>query len=143
MDMFKAVLLIMLFFSFIITGFAHVLPEDSLNYVTMFSDVGTGVKLNETTATIQSSVEQQSNLPVIELGALVFYSGNIIMDLLLNFTFAIPEMISLVINGVMSLFSINSYLLYLVQVFTSAIMIIIYFISILQLVTGIRSGRIV
>jgi len=143
MDMFKTVLLVSLFFSFIITGLTYTMPSDSLNHIEMFSQVGNGIGMNESVSMVQDSLEQQSNIPVVELGALVFYSGNILMDLVLNFTFALPEMISLIINGVMTLFSVDTYLMYLVQVFTSSIMIILYFISIIQLITGVRSGRLV
>ncbi len=142
MDFFKVMLIVQLFFSFAITSLTYALPEDTLNYVTSFSDITEKIDLESVSDDVQESVEKQTNIPVIELGALVFYSGNILIDLLLNFAFAIPEMIGMLINGIMILFmGVDSYLFATVQLFSAVAITIIYFISIIQLISSIRSGR--
>lgn len=143
MDLFKSILLVMMFYSICITGITYALPDDAKVFIDPFSDVGQSIDLESISSEVQSSIQSQTNIPVIELGALVFYSGNIIIDLLLNFAFAIPEMIGLLINGIMLLFNIDSYLFAIAQIFSSVVVTVFYFIAIIQLLTGIRSGRLV
>lgn len=142
MDLFKAVIIIQLFYSFAITGLTHALPADSLDYVTGFSDITDSINLETVSEDVQESIQRQTDIPVIEMGALVFYSGNILIDLMLNFAFAVPEMIGMLVNGIMILFlGIDSYLFAIVQLFASVVIIVVYFISLMQLLTSIRSGR--
>lgn len=141
-DIFKSMLLVMLFYSFAINVIVYAMPADTRNYVSIYSDLANDVDFYNTTNQIQDSLEKQTQIPILEVGALVFYSGNILIDLLLNFAFAIPEMIGLVIHGIMFLFNIDSGLFAIVEIFASVTVLILYFIGLIQLIVGIRSGRI-
>lgn len=143
MEMFKLIIIVQLFFSFAITGLAYAIPDDALNYVTSFSNPADEITFEGVTEEVQDSLEQQTNIPVIDLGALVFYSGNILIDLLLNFVFAIPQMLGLLVHGLMLLLNVDTYLIGLVQGFASAVVLALYVIGIMQLLTSIRSGRVV
>ncbi len=140
---FKAILLVQLFFSFGITVYTYSIPDEAKDYVTSFSDLSERITLEDVSDDVQSSLSRQTNLPVIEFGALLFYSGNIILDLLLNFIFAIPEMITLTINGILLLFEIPNDFINPLQVFISVSIMAMYIIAIIQLLTSIRSGRLV
>lgn len=140
---FKATILIMLFYSVSITILTYSMPDDSLKYVTSFSDITTPIDLETISADVQESLQSQTDIPVVELGALVFYSGNIFIDLLFNFAFAVPEMIGILINGVVRIFNIDFMLGNIVQLFSTTVLLVLYVISLIQLLTGIRSGRIV
>lgn len=143
MSLFKVVLMIQLFYSFSITTITYALPDDSLDFVTSFSDITSKVNLESVSGDVQDSLQRQTNIPVVELGALVFYSGNILIDLILNFLFAIPEMLAMLINGFTMLFNVDSYLFAIVQLFSSVIIGIMYLLGVIQLLTGIRSGRLI
>lgn len=143
MDLFKVMLVVQLFYAFAITSLAYGMPEETRQYVTGFSDVSSTIDLESISGQVEESLESQLNIPVIELGALIFYSGNILIDLLLNFLFAIPQMIGMLINGLMLLINVDSYLFAVVELFASGVVVIMYFIGIIQLLTGIRSGRLV
>lgn len=143
MELFKVTLLMMLFYSVSMNILVYSMPSDTLDYVTGFSDLLGSTDLESVSTTVQESVEQQTNLPVVELGALVFYSGNILIDLILNFAFAIPQMISLIITGLLMIFSIDAYIINYVQLFATVTVTVFYFIGVIQLLTGIRSGRII
>lgn len=143
MQLFKIIILVQLFYAFCITGLTHALPADSLNYVTSFSDVGRTIDLDTVSDDVQESLESQTNIGVIELGALVFYSGNILIDLLLNFAFAMPQMFGLLVHGFTMLFNLDPIIFALVELFTAVAIMVLYFIALIQLLTGIRSGRIV
>lgn len=142
-DSFKTIIGIMLFYSVAITLISYAIPADAHHYVTIYSDLAQSIDLNGTSNLVQQSITRQTNLPVIELGAMVFYSGNIVIDLLLNFAFAIPQMVGLFINGLFTLFNIDSYIFAIVQLFASVAVIVWYFISLIQLLTNVRSGRVV
>ncbi len=139
MDYFKSILLIMLFYSFCITMLTYSIPDEAKTYVTVFSDVANELDFDTVTGQVQDSLQRQTQIPVIELGALVFYTGNIIIDLLLNFAFALPQMVGLLVNGLMILFNIDSQLFAIVQLFASALLMILYFIGIMELLSKIRS----
>lgn len=140
MRSFVIVLIIQLFFAFGITTFTYALPTESLDYVTSFSDLAGDINLQSVSSDVQDAVEDELDIPVIELGALVFYSGNILIDLILNFAFALPQMVTLLINSFLYIFGIDSQLAVILQLFTSAVIAVLYFIGILQLVMNIR-GR--
>lgn len=145
-DLVKVVILVQLFFSLGITLTSHAIPENALNYVTSFSDLGSDMSFDGISDKVQSSLQSQTNIPVIELGVLVFYSGNILLDFLLNFAFAIPELISLIINGLLMLFPFGEAVAFIpatIQIFSSVAIMAYYFIGLMQLITGIRSGRII
>ena len=121
---------------------AYAMPADARHYVSIYSDLSENIDLEGTSNLIQESITRQTNLPVIELGAMIFYSGNIVIDLLLNFAFAIPQMLGLFVNGVFTVFNIDSYIFAIVQLFASVAVIVWYFITLIQLLTNTRSGRI-
>ena len=143
MSYFKAVIVVMLFYSVCITMITYALPADARVQTQIFSNFNEDISLEGTSTLVEDSIQEQTNIPVVEVGALVFYSGNIILDLMLNFAFAIPEMLGLLVNGFMLLFNVDSYLFAIVEIFASVAVTIMYMIGLIQLLTGIRSGRMV
>ena len=91
----SVIILVQLFYAFGITLYTHALGEipDGANYLDVFNDVANADTLESTGTQLQDSISQQTNIPILEAGALVFYSGNIILDLLLNFATALPQML--------------------------------------------------
>lgn len=143
MNLFVTIVIVQLFYSFAITSVSYAMPEDSLNFVSAFSDIANDINLENVSVQVQDSIESQTNIPIIELGALVFYSGNILIDLMLNFAFAIPEMIGLLTNAFLMLLNVNSYIWALVQLFASVVVTVMYFIGLMNILIGVRSGRMV
>lgn len=139
--LFKTILLVQLFYAAAITLMLQTMPADSIVYVDSFSDLADDLDFQSVSSDVQESLQRQTNIPVIDIGALVFYSGNILIDLVLNFTFAIPEMIGLLVNGLLFLFNVPSIVVVTVQAFASVAIIILYFMGIIQLLMTIRSGR--
>lgn len=142
MDVFKIIIIVQVFYSVAITGMVYVIPDESLSYVTGFSDITDQIDINTVSEDIQESLNRQTSLPVVEMGALIFYSGNIIIDLLMNFFFAIPDMFIMLLNGITMIFNIDVVLMGLIQLFVTVVIIVMYFISILELVMNVRSGRV-
>lgn len=140
MNLFRVVIIVQLFYAFAITLVAYGLPEDARSYSTAYSDLADQISLQSVGSEVETSLQSQTDIPVIELGALVFYSGNILLDLLLNFAFAIPQMIAMIVNGIMTLLSIDTYMFAVVQLFFSVVIMVMYFLGIMELITNLRSG---
>lgn len=136
---FTVTIMIMIFYSFGITIFTHSLPAAQLDYVTSFSDLTNDLDLQSISNDFESSVEETMNIPLIELGALVFYSGNILIDLLMNFLYAIPQMIALFLQGLCWLFNFPSAIIQQIELFSTVLITVMYFIGLIQLVMNIRS----
>lgn len=141
---FKVMIIVMLFYAVSITMIAYALEGTTAgNQILPFQELANDVDLEGTSAQIEDSLTQQTNIPVIEVGALVFYSGNILIDLLLNFVYAVPQMLGLLIHGITTLFNLDSVIFAYVQIFSSVLITALYFIGLIQLLTGVRSGRVV
>jgi hypothetical protein len=141
LDSLKTVLLVMLFYSFAITVLNYALPGDMHHYMYPFSEMGSGgYGLNETASRIQSNLEKQTRAPVIDLAALSFYSGNILIDLMLNFVFAIPQMISLLLMAFAVLFNFDAVIISHIQAFTTVAMCVVTFIGLIQGIVSLRSS---
>jgi len=141
MNLFKTIIIVQLFYAFAITCLAYAMPANSLTYVDAFGDLAQEIDVEGVSGDIESSIDSQLNIPVVELGSLIFYSGNILLDLLLNFFFAIPEMIGLLLHGFTMLFNIDAVLYQAVEAFSAAIVTILYVIGLIEILISIRSGR--
>jgi len=141
-DWFITIIIVQLFFSMAINGYLYTLPEEMVRHVSSFDDVVGNIDTAEIGQDLESSIQSQTNIPVVDVGALVFYSGNILLDLLANFALAIPTMIGLLVNGIVSILNIDVFFVGQVQLFAVVAIMAVYFIGLIQLITGIRSGRI-
>jgi len=140
MDMVKVILIMQAFFSLTITLTAYALPSDMRVYVDEFAFTGGATDIPGMASTVQGNLDNQRDIPVIEVGALIFYSGVILLDLVMNFLFAIPIMIGMFINGLLMLFSVDSYVWATIELFTASLMIILYIVSAIQMIASYR-GR--
>lgn len=140
MTFFKIIIIVQLFYAFSITMLAYSMPTETISYVTGFS-ADDSWNLESVSGDIQGSVGDQLDIPVIELGALVFYSGNILIDLLLNFLYAVPQMIGMLINGFLILFNVDSYLFATIELFAGVVVTALYLIGLIELLINVRSGR--
>ena len=138
MDYFGWIIIIQLIFAFTITMILYALPSDTINYVSNY-ELEHGADLKDVSQEIQGSVDQQFNLPLIDLGALVFYSGNIIIDLILRFFFAIPEMLSILLGTIFTFVGIDPYISGMLQILIWAIVSALYMINIIRFLLNIRA----
>lgn len=140
--LFTTIIVVQLFFSLAITLISHTLPGDSLQYVDVFVSTADTMNIQDIGEEIQGSLDKQTNIPIIELGALVFYSGNILIDLLLNFLFAIPQMFELLLTGILYFAGgLNNFVIVSLQIFIKVLISALYLFGIIKLITNIRTGR--
>jgi len=145
-DTLKVIIMAQIFFSIAITIFAHavaIATPEALNYFGSYTDIGAQWNATSINNDLTSNLDTQQNIPIIEVGALVFYSGNILLDVLLNFLTAIPTMLTLLLRGIMNLLSINSDIWLYFQLFATTIVGALYVVGLIQFLVGVRSGRVV
>ncbi len=141
-NLLKLIFIMSAVYAFGMTIFVHALPSDTLTQVDPFSNFAQTISLTNLSQQVESNVEQQTNIPLIEVGALIFFSGNIFLDLVLNFVFAIPQMIILFISGFQLIgFNIDGTLLIALQLLISVLISVLYFVGVIELILNIRSGR--
>jgi len=139
----KAILVVMTFFSLSMTMLTYAFAgfgEETLTYVGDFNEINVKFQNQNISETLQGSIDSQTSIPVVEVGALLFYSGNLLIDLLFNFVFAIPQMVGLLVHGIQLLFNIEGYLFLQVQIVMSSLLIGLYVLGIIQTILNFRSG---
>lgn len=142
---FKVTIVVMLFYALAITVIGYTLQgvTGTADQISPYNDLANSVDMEGVSTQLEDSLTQQTTIPVIEVGALVFYSGNILIDLLLNFAYALPQMVALLVHGITALFNFNEVIWVYVQIFSSVLITALYFIGLIQLLLGVRSGRVI
>ena len=137
---FIGIIVLQIFYSVGITLLSHGLVGLDPSFGAFLTDYENyATSLENMTAQIENSLNQQMNIPLIDLGSLVFYSGNIIVDLMLNFFFAVPSLITLLTNTIVNIFPLDAFIASYVKLGLFSLISITYFLSLLAFVTNIRS----
>ena len=136
LKLFEAIIIGQLFYAFAVTLIVYSLPSDTINYVNVFQ---TDVSLENTSVQIQQSVQKQMDIPIVDLGALVFYSGNIMVDLMLNFLTAVPGMFSLILTALFAFINVDAFIATQLKLFATTVTTVIYVMMVLNFVMQIRT----
>jgi hypothetical protein len=88
---------------------------------------------------IQASTNSQINIPLVDLGSLVFYSGNIFLDLMINFFAALPGMFNLLIDGFCLLFQVPAFFAVTIKLTIYVVLTVTYFIALMSFLLTVRS----
>jgi len=141
MNYFKIMIIAIAFYSIAVTGIVYTLPSDAATSITLF-EAGMDYDLQSVSEEIEDNIQKQTDVPVVEVGALIFYSGNILIDMLLNFITAVPQMIFILLTGFGLLFTMDPSVLIQLQIFAGVVITLMYVLMIIQMLTSIRSGRV-
>lgn len=99
--MIKEVVLFSLVYSVVVNLVSYVLYVPS-----EFSAISSSMP--EITQKTESMYKGVVGIPLIDLGGLIFYTGNIIVDFLMNFVTAIPSVVTLLIDVFFRFFPIQT-----------------------------------
>jgi len=124
-DIFFAVILVQLIYSFGITILVYSLSgmNVNLNYIMTLPNASNIVN---TTQSFEEQLQRTRNIPIVDIGALVFYSGNAFIDLIGNFITAIPQMATFLLNALIQLFPLEPTIAFYLKLFLEASLTIIY-----------------
>lgn len=137
---FTAIIVVQLFFGVGVTLFAYAMPPaGGFDYVQLVTPEH-GIDIKNVGQSLEESSQKQVNVPLVDMTTLIFYSGNIVIDMILNTLFAVPEIVSLGVNIVFGFFPINAVIQAWMNIFIFVLIFSIYVISILAFVMDLRSG---
>lgn len=134
------IVVIQLFYGTGITLLSYALPEDQITLISQYQTVS-NVDVTDISSQIQSNIQSQLNIPVVDIGTLVFHSGNLLVDMLINFFTAIPSMLTILISTFFAVFPVEAFLAAQIKLLVWVIASVLYFIAFLNFLMNIRSGR--
>jgi hypothetical protein len=91
------------------------------------------------TSKVQSSFSSSRKMPIVELAFLVFYTGNIVIDLIANFITALPGMFNLLIMALCMLFNVPSFYAVSIKLIIFSMLTVLYVLMLIQFLLSIVS----
>jgi len=135
-DVFLVLIMIQLLYSFTATTISHALNSMSIESNEFIINVTETDAISED---ISRTLERQKTIPILDLGAILFFSGNIVLDLVINFFTAIPSMFTFLIDVFGNVFSVEATLLRTFKLMIYSVTTIIYFYYLILFLLSIRS----
>jgi hypothetical protein len=91
------------------------------------------------TSKVQSSFSSSRKIPVIELAFLVFYTGNIVIDMIANFITALPGMFNLLVTALCMLFNVPAFYAVAIKLIIFSMLTVLYVLMLIQFLLSIVS----
>lgn len=140
-DYFTKAIWVQLFYSMAMTALVYGLSMFvTMNSYELFTN-NTGPDVDDIAEDIEGGFDNQFNIPVVDLGSLVFFSGNILADLILNFITAIPNMVNILISAFFLFIPIDATLQLTIKTWIVVALTIAYMLGTLAFLASIRTGR--
>jgi len=139
LDYFARGIEVQIFYSLAITLLLYSMPLTDVNYVAQFEASEANNNLETISNDFQDSFNTQAGFGIVDVGALALFSGNIVIDLILNFFTAIPSMITLLLRAIFMFVSIEATLQTTIEAFVFVLIAVIYVISLLNFLINVRS----
>lgn len=134
------VVVIQLFYGVGITLLAYAMPASQTTLLSTYQEPSTDLDMTEISSTIEENIQSQLDIPIVDIGSLVFFSGNVVIDMMLNFFTAIPSMITILISGFFMLFPVDAFIATQIKLLFWVIAAALYFIAFLSFIMNIRAG---
>jgi hypothetical protein len=99
LDFFFKVITVQLIYGFLITVVLYsTVGQINTADISDFQTQKNLVDVNKTVNIVENQLTNQTGFGIVDIVALVIFTGNALLDLVLNTIFAIPSMISLILN---------------------------------------------
>jgi len=140
LDFFIKVITIQLIYGFLITAVLYA-TQGQINAgdLTDFQAQQNIVDVNKTTNLVRNQLTNQTGVGIVDIVALVIFTGNSLLDLVLNTIFAIPSMISLIINVLFTFMNIGGPIKTMSLFIFSTLGFLVYAVIMIGTLVGIRS----
>lgn len=132
--------MVQLFWSFGVTMLVHALPADVVNSAALFSDNETADTLTEIGPIVEEKVTNQLQVQPLDIVTLIFYSGNLLIDLILNFVTAVPQMFVLIVAAFNLIVPMDPDQLSLLKLYVLTVAGVLYIVGFVTTITQLRSG---
>jgi hypothetical protein len=96
--------------------------------------------MNTMAQELETGLSHQQSVPVVEFGALIYYSGTYLVDLMVNFLGALPQMVAMLVAGIFTLVPINVDLKRNIIIVVELTAFALYIINFVALIANMRSS---
>lgn len=141
-DTLKALIWGSLMFSIFVTSYAAILSSQiNSTDISIYTVPANETDINSISRQIDEGLGNQTGVNFLDLAGLTLYSGNFFASFFLNFIFAVPKMIGIVLTAI-AMFTnfdptVERNLIALVTLIVSTV----YILSIINFLLGVRSGN--
>lgn len=139
-QIFTAFLLLQLFYAFAVTLIVPALPGALDNQVIAYTNSSGLISYSTLSSDVEGTVQNQFNIPLLDFGALIFYSSSFLLNLMVNFITAVPQIMLMGLTALFVFFPFTTGLQADIRMILTLMLTLFYFISLISFVTGFRSG---
>ena len=139
MRFFQFLLIMQLFYSFGMTLLVYSLSPYTVNALALQPFQNVSASQADITSKVQSSFSSSRKMPIVELAFLVFYTGNIVIDLIANFITALPGMFNLLITALCMLFNVPAFYAVAIKLIIFSMLTVMYVLMLIQFLLTIVS----
>ena len=140
LQLFTTLLLVQLFWSLGVSLLIPNMPNATTNQVVMFTNSNNVIELGTLQSSISQGITDQQNIPLLEVGALVFYSSATILNIMINFFTAIPQMVTLLMSVLFLFIPVSLGLQIALQTWVFGIVTVLYFVALFTFLMGTRTN---
>lgn len=136
--MFVAFIFVQIFWAFSVTLLVPFIPDAEMSQVVFFEDEAGLIKYSTLANSLETGISDQTNIPVLDFGALIFYSSNLLLSLMINFATAVPQMLLILLSAFSNVFPLNYTIMFYMKTYFTLIITILYYLSLFLFITNIR-----
>jgi hypothetical protein len=140
-NLFVSFIFLQLFWAFGVTLIVPFIPAVEMSQVVFFEDSSGLINYQTLSQSLENGVTDQTNIPVLDFGALIYYSSNLLLTLMINFVTAVPQMILILLSAFANIFPLNYTIMFYMKTFFTLIMTVLYYLSLFLFITNIRGGN--
>lgn len=138
-QIFTYLLITQIFWAFCVTIFVPLIPDMQAQQVVQFTDSQGVINITTLSSTVQGAVNSQSTIPFLDIGTLIFYSTSILLNLVLNFITAIPQMILLLLVTLFQFLPVSSIIQFQVKSVFIVMVTVLYYLLLIFYITAQRT----
>ena len=137
----KVIFTVQLFYAFAVTLLMYSLPVDATTGVPGgFQTVAQTYSQQTIVNELEENFTKQVGVPsLVQVVTLVVYSGNIVLDLFLNFITAVPQMFTLLTEGILMFFNVDALVATNIKVLMMSLITVFYILGLVSFLLSIRS----
>lgn len=138
-QLFIYLLIVQMFYAFSISIFVPMIPDVQQQQIIMYTNEAGVISFSTISNEITGAVGSQSTIPFADIGSLIFYSTSLILNLVVNFFTAIPQMISWLLIGLFTFVPVDQTIQISVKMIFTAMVTIIYYLLLVLFIMGART----
>lgn len=138
-NLFYILFIVQAFYSISITLLVGNIPMVQEQQLVVFTNENAVLDLTTVQGAMLTGVSDQQSLPFYEFGALVFFSSLTVLNILINFITAVPQMLSILLEVVFILVPINFVLKETIKGLFIVFVTIMYYYLLILFISGTRT----